>query len=396
MVGTPLRGRFGEVSQVAFSPDGSRLLARDAGGTSIWDLDRREQVAGGLAESAADEGAWFVDQNTVVTVGSAGTIAASDLEAWPYKLAVPVADGVDAAFSPDGSALAVEDGTGTIHFLDVASWKPKGDPIRTGFEAPSFAFSNDGRQLIAQGVVTGGQVRQIWDVDRRRPVGEPVEGDVGMAAFSVDDEPVVIETGIDEATIESLRSGKRIAHLAGTQDAEDVEFHPQAGQALVETLWGSGIWDARSGKRVSRVFPATSAAWTPDGKVVATGGDSIELWDAKTGRRTGTLPSETGGRDLRFSPDGTLLVAVGAGLEVWDVSRRSRLGGRRLGDLGLAKVEFSPDGRAVATLDDEGQLLVWTLDGRKWASLACRLADRTLTRTEWDELVGNGDFAPAC
>jgi WD40 repeat protein len=274
--------------------------------------------------------------------------------------------------------------------------RPKGEPIRTGFEHPSFTFSNDGRQLIADGVVTGGQVRQVWDVDRRRPVGRPVEGDLGIAAFSVDDEAVVIETGIDQATIKSLRSGRRIARLAGTQDAEDVEFHPQSGQALVETLWGSGIWDARSGKRVSRIFPSTSAAWTPDGTVVATGGDSIELWDAKTSRRLGSLPSETGARDVRFSPDGTLLVGVGAGLEVWDVSRRSRLGGRRLGELGLAKVEFSPDGRAVATLDDEGQLLVWTLDGRKWASLACRLADRTLTRTESDELVGKADFASAC
>jgi len=252
------------------------------------------------------------------------------------------------------------------------------------------------RSLVAEGVVTGGQIRQVWDVDRRRRVGRPVTGDSGIAAFSVDDEAVVIGTGLLEAPITSLRSGRQIAHLADSQDATSVDFHPQAGQVLVETLWGSGIWDARSGKRLSRVFPSTVAAWTPDGRLVATGGDSIELWDSKSGRRVATLPGETGSRDLRFSPDGTLLVAVGRGLEVWDVARRSRVGGRRLGESALATVELSPDGRAAATLSDEGQLVVWTLDERRWISLACRLAGRTLTRAEREELVGDADFASAC
>lgn len=113
-------------------------------------------------------------------------------------------------------------------------------------------------------------------------------------------------------------------------------------------------------------------------------------------RRLATLQSETAGRDLEFSPDGRLLVAVGDGLEVWDISQRSLLGGRRLGELSLAEVDVSPDGRTVATLDDAGNVFAWTLDRREWVSLACRLAGRRLTDAEWEELAGARTLSSAC
>ena len=400
-IGAPLRTRFGPVSHLAFSPDGGRLIARDAGGISMWDLDRRRLLAGGLAEVAADAGAWFVDERTVVSVGSAGTVASSDLLGSPNKLARLVARGggglpPEARFSPDSSMLAVTNDKGAIRFLDARSWRSSGEPIRTGSDHPSFAFSSDGKRLIAEGTVTGGQAWQVWDVGQRRPVGAPVAGESGIPAFSVDGEPVVIETGLDNSEIKSLGSGTRIARLEGTQDTINVEFHAAAGQALVETLWGSGVWDARTGRRLSRLFPSRIATWTGDGKLVATGGEQIELWDAQSGRRLATLQSEAAGRDLEFSPDGRLLVAAGDGLEVWDVSQRSLLGGRRLGELSLAEVDISPDGRTVATLDDAGNVFAWTLDRRAWVSLACRLAGRRLTDAEWEELAGARALSSAC
>ncbi len=79
-----------------------------------------------------------------------------------------------------------------------------------------------------------------------------------------------------------------------------------------------------------------------------------------------------------------------------DISRRSLLGGRRLGELSLAEVDVSPNGRTVATLDDAGNVFAWTLDRREWVSLACRLTGRKLTETEWEELAGARGLSPAC
>ncbi len=396
-VGAPLRSGFDPVLQLAFSADGARLLARNPGGISVWDVLRRRALDIGVAEAAADEGAWFVDPRTVVAVGSTGTIAASDLVGLRNKLALPGTGGeaVDMEFSPDGSALAVEDTEGVIRFLDVRSWRPFSEPISTGFESPTgFVYSGDGKKLIAEGTVIGGEIRQEWDVASRRRIGKSKTGEAGIPAYSADGTPVVIETGLFEVSIKSLGSGALITRLEGTQDAQQVELHPEADQALIETLWGSGIWDTKTGKRIGRLFPSRVAAWTAEGTLVATGGDAIELWDAESGKRLATFPSETGGQDLKFSPDGRLLVAAGDGLELWDVQRRTLVGGRPLGDLGVDKVEFSADGSTVATLGDG--VFAWTLDRGEWAAVACRLAGRRLTKTEWEELAGSREFSPAC
>ena len=77
------------------------------------------------------------------------------------------------------------------------------------------------------------------------------------------------------------------------------------------------LWDINTGEVIHTIDAESvvqSIAYSPDGRIIATGGSYenglIKLWDIGTGFLLHTLPGHTSGVDhLEFSPDGTLLVS---------------------------------------------------------------------------------------
>jgi eukaryotic-like serine/threonine-protein kinase len=109
--------------------------------------------------------------------------------------------------------------------------------------------------------------------------------------------------------------------------------------------------------------PFVAVAFSPNGKLLATSGADIKLWDADTGQEVRTLVSGTIGSSfggsLSFSTDGarlaaTLPIKMGAdrGVRIWEVAT-----GKELLTIPAAQVRtfvgvaFSPDGKRIATSD---------------------------------------------
>ncbi|MEU8663530.1 WD40 repeat domain-containing protein, partial [Actinoplanes philippinensis] len=110
--------------------------------------------------------------------------------------------------------------------------------------------------------------------------------------------------------------------------------------------------------------PVLSAAFRPDGRTIAIGGeDTVELWAGST--RTTTLPSGLGDvNELAFSPDGRTLAVAADRLTVWNVADLSAphlLTSRNLG-AAVTEVRFGADGRRLFTVADRATL--WDIRDR--------------------------------
>lgn len=128
------------------------------------------------------------------------------------------------------------------------------------------------------------------------------------------------------------------------------------------------IWDLETGEELRRFEsmrnfePFASAAWSPEGRTVATlsqqqtGG--ISIWDVETGKILQRFDRDVLGysRSVFFSGDGRRLVTGGeAGVQVWDLIQHEEL--RRYSPkkmhVYLGHDGFMPDGRRVLVHSDD-------------------------------------------
>jgi WD40 repeat protein len=61
-----------------------------------------------------------------------------------------------------------------------------------------------------------------------------------------------------------------------------------------------------------------------------------------------------------------------------------------------ALIAVSPDGKYLATADEQGVVYTWFLRPDDLIDEACRRLTRNLTQDEWREFVADGPYVPTC
>ncbi len=103
--------------------------------------------------------------------------------------------------------------------------------------------------------------------------------------------------------------------------------------------------------------------WSPDGSTVATaGGDAVKLWSPDSGEELYTL-EDADVLHMRFSRDGRLLATGGAQVRVWDVATGDEVA-NLAGHSGWAfAVGFNPDGSQLVSGGQDGLVKIWDIEG---------------------------------
>jgi WD40 repeat protein len=110
-------------------------------------------------------------------------------------------------------------------------------------------------------------------------------------------------------------------------------------------------------------------ALSPDGRLLASGGNEVKLWDVKTGAKIGDVHLE-GVLTLAFSPDAQYLVCGTSDpkihiLEIPGLKQMKVLEGHTAWILSLA---FDPTGKVFASSGNDSQIILWSYpDGREVA-----------------------------
>ncbi len=418
----------GDPSWLLFSPDGETVVSTSLDGTvALWDVGSgtlREMLRG--HSRSVQQPVFSPDGETLYTVSHDGTAIAWDIAGerglerhftFTHAALANRAgyDGHPGSFSPDGRLLALGLKGEGIRLWDATDLTPIGRPLlETGGLVYALAFAPDGRTLAAGTV--GGEAT-LWDVEsqsllRRLPVGPGVVVGVSFSA----DGTVLATAGPEGVDLWDVATGEALGTIALGVPAGDVAFGPTGSTlAFVHENGGTAeVWDAAQRSRIAKlpvgtelrksggVSVFTAIAFSPDGRVLATGGlddPIVRVWDVRTGKLIRELDQGSAGAfTLDFSPDGRTLAVSGFEpvASLWDVATGARIGPTLTAGSRRAEIDLSPDGRELLMTAADGRGAVWDVDPESWAERACALANRTLTPEEWEEFLPGRSYEPAC
>jgi WD40 repeat protein len=366
----------------SFSPDGKVLATGGGSHLRLWDLATGRELAGSGTDGWYSARLSFSpDGKTVFGTTSSGPggglIHRHDVatgKALPAVLLDRRPFVGPSAFAPDGKTVAVTEGhspndLSPVCLYDTATGKELRRVERKGkpdFEVP-LGFSPDGRTVTW---LEDGSTHVLAATDTGKELAR-IPGGRGPCLFSPDGKWVATRRESDSAVwLWEASGGKPLRKVSEPGKCRPVGFSAD-GKSLVGAASGEvRLWDVETGKdRVRHVFGGHAVtlrclAFSPDGKLLATGGEDVRLWDKATGKERWRAEVRSyWDHMIAFSPDGVTLAAVDEGMTLLLLEAATGKEVRRIkisDRTDLAAVAFAPDGKSVAVADLQGGISIWS------------------------------------
>jgi RNA polymerase sigma factor (sigma-70 family) len=393
------------VSQLALSPDGTRVAVFGDGQLSIWDTRtggavRRVELPKQAQQLQASL-TWLADGRGIVMLVGADTRDVARLEG---------SDGSVWEFTDEKAVPKILPHWGTSSAARVMKKQPPADT-----ESDSdwcYAVSPDGKALaVGKGRVLS---RDFGIFD---PLVIP-DGNLDTARA------ILLRPLKTGAVVSALPAPKELARLPG--NCKRLLFTPDGTRLVALKQVKDGhrvlVWDVTSGKETARFKPTEKpgASGSPPMAVSDTtvaigrqdGGTSLWDLDTATERKletdhvTKASSESTGTQAVAFAPDGQTLATGGRDglVKLWDVASGRHLRTLEVQHAQVEALAWSRDGRTVASAGRGGVIRLWdAVTGKDRCPQPGHLADlfrvvlspdgKTAITAGWDSTVRSWDLA---
>lgn len=395
------------LSLTASDPELSVMLAREA--LNIKDTDQAQAAlrAAVLAfpsravlcehRGVVRTGSFSADSRLAVTGSEEGLARVWDVATGAKVAEVGVAGApvVKAEFNPKADLLLTLDNKQTARLWEVQGQRML-RVVGTEGEARAAAFSPDGESVLT---TFGDHTARVYATreGRELKVLRGHTGAVHTAEFSRDGTLIVTTGGDGTARVWSAQTGEELKTLSakegwvrvaseGDPSFDGAKFSRDGRLVITQNWKDVRVWDWRrggyvkiGGSKPGAFFSIDFVELSPDGRLVATGGNTdvepVRLWKTSDGSKV--LETDISNvLSLEFSPDGAYLLLSGKSrafeteigwnvdrsgsrVQVWDVNA-----GRQVFSLDghtdfVNSARFSPDGKLILTAGDDQTARVW-------------------------------------
>jgi WD40 repeat protein len=400
--------RFAHTANIldaALSPDGRKVVTASADGAArVWEsLGLNPPVV--LKHAAPVRSVSFSsDSQRIVTASDDGSARVWDATTGrPIGPALRHRSGVTgAAFNSDGTRIVTASLDGTVRIWEAIQDDPATPALGHTDTVTAVSFDTQGKRALT---ASYDKSARIWDAESGAPVTPPfMHGNAVLSAlFSLDGRYVLTASADEAVRMWNAQTGVQVSEVPRVSELDDVSLSPDGREILTLSPKGVQLWNSQTGALLARLGNGNDGRLSPDGRYVAIGAKPPQIWEVAARAPVTAIPDAANVFDVRFSQDGRFVVTTrsngstrvwnartGEPVSAWlyepgldiatvdpqsrylltvgDANQTARIWDMRTGRLlhvlkhdgEIFDVQFSADGRRVATASEDNTARVWS------------------------------------
>lgn len=363
----------GMALDLSFTADGRYLLAAGEDNFArLWEVQRAETKRTLRHRGAVRRARLNSSNDLVLTASRDGTARLwQTINGAPAFAPLREGDGIYAAvFSPDGSRIATGGRNGVARLWRLPAMDGALFAARHQRAISRSAFSPDGSRLLTTSMDGTGR---LWDAMTGEPASAPLRhfGTASYGAFLPDGKRFITTSSDGILHVWNSADATEQFSLRHTNGFFTAGYSRNGARLVTVTVDGTArVWDAERGQLLLSTAPGKAmsgwAQFNNDGSWLLTRGrePAWSVLKVATGKSAFPPIPFSGNTSLaRFSPDGLRIALLDFGkvssVRLWDCATTNWLPARMVHATGINTVDWSPNGRVIATTTPDHTVRLW-------------------------------------